>query len=56
MGYTNQQCIVIEDSMPGIEAAIAAGMQVCGYRSPARNGSIQFSDMAELPDILRALT
>ena len=31
LGFHPQDCIVIEDSVPGIKAALAAGMKVFGY-------------------------
>ncbi|MES1991704.1 MAG: HAD family phosphatase [Pseudomonadota bacterium] len=31
MGFAPAECVVIEDSVPGVEAAVAAGMSVLGY-------------------------
>lgn len=31
MGHAPSACVVIEDSVPGVEAAVAAGMPVLGY-------------------------
>jgi HAD superfamily hydrolase (TIGR01509 family) len=52
------RCIVIEDSVPGVIAAVRAGMQVYGYaactpgESLRKAGAIPFSNMAELQTIL----
>lgn len=56
MGYHNHQCIVIEDSSPGVQAAIAAGMRVCAYGTHLDVPSVQFDDMRQLPAILHALS
>ena len=54
-------CIVIEDSLPGVQAARAAGMTVFGYvggvlaRPLAVEGAIEFDDMTQLPALIRAL-
>lgn len=53
MGYQPNRCIVIEDSLPGIIAAQAAGMISCGYgASVAGSGTVSFTHMAKLPEIL----
>lgn len=52
-----RDCVVIEDSRPGVEAAIAAGMRVLGFAGASeadrgaleRAGAIAFTDMSELP-------
>jgi HAD superfamily hydrolase (TIGR01509 family) len=56
------QCVVIEDSVPGVVAALAAGMRVLGYGggvTPAekleRSGAVVFDDMRDLPLLLRAV-
>lgn len=61
-GATPNRCAVIEDSVPGMQAGLAAGMQVFGYvtedsirealRPPAFNSVTQFSRMEELPHLL----
>ncbi|KYG67302.1 hypothetical protein AZI86_09910 [Bdellovibrio bacteriovorus] len=62
-----QDCIVIEDSVAGVQAALAAGMRVLGFTGGQHIqlghsdtlkglGSTKvFSDMRELPEILRHL-
>lgn len=52
------QCLVIEDSLPGITAGVRAGMRVYGYAAYAPSeqlheaGAIPFSSMQELRKIL----
>jgi HAD superfamily hydrolase (TIGR01509 family) len=52
------ECTVVEDSVPGVEAAVAAGMRVFGFaaRTPSRAlaaaGATIFSDMDQLPGLL----
>lgn len=31
MGWPVEECLVIEDSLPGVQAGVAAGMTVCGF-------------------------
>ena len=58
MGTHPSRCVVIEDALPGVQAAVAAGMSVFGYtqesmRSPlSQAGAEVFNDMAKLPALL----
>jgi HAD superfamily hydrolase (TIGR01509 family) len=59
MGFAPRDCVVIEDSIPGVTAGRAAGMRVLGY---ARNhhdpsalsvaGAELFDDMRKLPELV----
>ena len=60
MGTEPSRCVVIEDALPGVQAAVAAGMSVFGYTqksssspSPLQQaGAVVFHDMDELPGLL----
>ncbi len=60
MGFDPATTAVVEDSVPGIEAAVAAGMRALAFtrHSPreelAAAGGEPFDDMAELPALLEA--
>ncbi|MFH2133223.1 MAG: HAD family hydrolase [bacterium] len=61
MGASPGNCIVIEDAVPGVRAAVAAGMTVFGYAAlmaPPRlkaAGAEVFTRMADLPQLLSRL-
>jgi HAD superfamily hydrolase (TIGR01509 family) len=61
MGVAPERCAVIEDSVTGVEAGVAAGMSVfafCGSVTSAehlrRDGVVLFDSMYELADVLAA--
>jgi HAD superfamily hydrolase (TIGR01509 family) len=58
MGFEPAQCIVVEDGIPGVQAARRAGMKILGY-APGRNaerlaqaGAQTFASTADLPGLL----
>lgn len=59
MGFAPDQCVVVEDSEPGVIAALAAGMRVLQYRPEAYYGDYgaqaMFTHMDELPGLLMRL-
>lgn len=60
MGVLPTECVVIEDSVPGVEAGLAAGMRVLAYAGDpvsvksglGETGATMFFDMIELPKLL----
>tara|TARA_R110002096_G_scaffold424743_1_gene632966 strand:- start:2691 stop:3386 length:696 start_codon:yes stop_codon:yes gene_type:complete len=60
MGHAPQVSVVIEDSLPGVQAGVAAGMRVFGYvgdeitdgRALAEAGATVFDDMRKLPTLM----
>lgn len=60
MGFDPATTAVVEDSVPGVQAAVAAGMRALAYAAPghtpadelAAAGGEPFADMAELPALL----
>jgi HAD superfamily hydrolase (TIGR01509 family) len=60
MGHVPEFSIVIEDSLPGVQAGVAAGMKVFGYagdvqtdwQALANAGAIVFDDMRQLPALM----
>lgn len=67
MGIEPSRCVVVEDSVPGVTAAVAAGMRVLGFnggshcrdghadRLRAAGAQATFADMRQLPTLLEAL-
>jgi len=58
MGFSPDQCLVVEDSLHGVQAAVAAEMNILGY-SPHNDGkalenagAIVFKDMHQLPSLV----
>jgi len=61
LGFATHDCVVVEDSVPGVEAARSAGMNVLGYAARTRAhtlsaaGAVVFSKMEQLPVLLATL-
>ncbi len=62
LGFLPDQCIVVEDSEPGMKAAVAAGMEVLIYKPegcidyPLLPHAKSFKDMRELPGLIKSLS
>jgi HAD superfamily hydrolase (TIGR01509 family) len=61
LGADPARCAVVEDSIHGVEAALAAGMHAFAYAGGvtsadrlARPGAVVFTDMRQLPGLLEA--
>ncbi|MFI0907858.1 HAD family hydrolase [Streptomyces sioyaensis] len=60
MGVVPQRCVVVEDSPLGVQAAVAAGMDVYGFTAMTSaeklteaGSTVLFGQMADLPELLR---
>jgi HAD superfamily hydrolase (TIGR01509 family) len=57
-GVAPSDCVVVEDSLPGVRAAMAAGMDCLGFAPHSDGaalraaGAVPFHDMADLPRLI----
>ena len=62
LGVPPAQCVVVEDSVPGVQAGMAAGMRVLGYAAGTASrqleaaGATVFRSMDRLPTLLETGT
>jgi beta-phosphoglucomutase-like phosphatase (HAD superfamily) len=58
LGVPPAACVVVEDSLSGVRAAVAAGMRCYGFASEddgatlAEAGAVVFHRMADLPGLI----
>ena len=58
MGFSKEECVVIEDSIPGVTASVRAGIRVFGLvkmsseKELTEAGAEPFTNMRELPTLL----
>jgi beta-phosphoglucomutase-like phosphatase (HAD superfamily) len=62
MGSKSSSSVVIEDTLPGVKAAVSAGIKVLAYtpcgdvNNLKKHGAVPFENMLELPNILNGIT